>query len=265
MNDKPQTNLASIKGLASVKTALALVQTAYAMSLDGQLRATAGEISSKARNDLNLEITPSATGQYFSELGITTVNSHGKKRFVLDASELEPIKAQLITVCHELTDKLETSLREYQGLADTINGLEERLKENYRLKAREKELARQIKENQPDMKRLPYLEQEAERLRESANEAISLEKECRLLEKKLNSLPSLEKRKAALKEALEDYQADFYGIQSREAGLAREIEKLQKRKGWLELAELNEEIKQLSVQLGEKRSLADKLFGRNRS
>ena len=265
MNDKPQTNLASIKGLASVKVALALLETAYAMSLAGITRATAGDISSRSERNLNIAITPSVTGQYFGELGITTVNSHGKKRFVLNATELEPIRAQLITVCHELTDKLETSLREYQGLADTINGLEERLKETYRLKAREKELTRQVRENQLDIKRLPYLEQEANRLREAASTAISMEKECRLLEKKLSSLPSLEKRKAELIEALEDYQADFYGIQSSEAGLAREIEKLQKRKGWLELAELNEEIKQLSVQLGEKRSLADKLLGRNRS
>ena len=81
--------------LVGMRNALALIQTAYAMAVEGTTRATATQIADREANEYGYSITPSNVGQVFAALEIRTATSHGKTRFVLDIKQLEQIRINL--------------------------------------------------------------------------------------------------------------------------------------------------------------------------
>ena len=126
--------------LIGMRKCLALVQTAYTMATEGITRATASEISSRESIDYGHSLTPANVGQAFAALGIKTVTSHGKTRFVLEVKELEKIREVNVAYCEELSQKLEAYLESYQELNERVETLVARLKEFYQLKQTEKRL-----------------------------------------------------------------------------------------------------------------------------
>ncbi|BAQ35211.1 MULTISPECIES: hypothetical protein [Dehalococcoides] len=132
--------------LIGMKNCMTLFQTAYSMSLEGNRRATAGEIAARAASQFGLKISPSNVGQAFSAMSIATTISRGKAKYVLNPTELEPILRVGKEECTEISDKLEESLSEYQEIAGRVDGLINQLREALRLDGEERKLRAQIRQ-----------------------------------------------------------------------------------------------------------------------
>ncbi len=142
LNESIETGIS----LVGMRNCLTLVQTAYAIALEGVTRATATQIANKETNEYDSPITPSNVGQAFATFGIKTVTSHGKTRFVLDIRQLEKLREAAVAQCEEMAQKLEASLESYKELDARVEALVERLKEVYQLTNEEQEIKRLIGE-----------------------------------------------------------------------------------------------------------------------
>ncbi|AII58440.1 hypothetical protein X792_07060 [Dehalococcoides mccartyi CG1] len=132
--------------LVGMKNCMTLFQTAYSMSLEGNRRATAGEIAARAASQFGLKISPSNVGQAFSAMGIATTISRGKAKYVLNPTELEPILRIGKQECLEISARLEESLTEYQGIAERVDGLINELRETLKLDGEERKLKTQLRQ-----------------------------------------------------------------------------------------------------------------------
>ncbi|MFC1917201.1 hypothetical protein ACFLXH_00910 [Chloroflexota bacterium] len=271
------------RGLEEMKAQLALIQAACAIAMEGTIRATASEIAARAMTEFGMESTPSFAGQVFANLQIATVTSHGKSRFVLEKGELEEIRKGMVARCEDQIARLKESLKVFHDYHQTIEDLQNQWQEILDLRKKERELIVAINEERSKPSQLPQLQAEAIKYREQAVVAQELEKECHCLSRKVKSLPRLEEKKKLLNAAIREHEekekqltvkeqktiTKERWLAAKETELASSIEKLQKRRGWIDLAtleqtikEVKQELKQLSKQLGEKRSLVDKLFHR---
>ena len=259
----------ALRGLNNLKIQLSLVQAACLLSLEGTTRATATQIVEKAITEYSIEATASYTGQVLSNLGINTATSHGKSRFILDCEQLEPIRNELAVKCQELAARLEAAEETFRTLPDQILTLEARWKNILRLRAQERELRATINEERKTPDQRPALEAELNTLREQALRIQNLKEECRTLSTKVKSLASLEEKKKSLEAAVAQYQTAEREIAVKEDHLKQRIARLRERNKWATLANLEEaiisarqELDKLSQQLGEKRSLLDRLLHR---
>lgn len=275
-------NQASNK-LSEVNTGLALVQAASILALEGITRATAKQVTDKAIETYSVEVIPSFTGQLFSSLGITTVTSHGKSRFVLEYESLEKVRDAIVTRCEEAKVKLEAAIERFQELPRQIEELRQTWKDTLAMRSKERELIKLINEDRQNPSHLGQLEAEADRIRAEAAQVTEIQNECRRLSLRIKKLPSLQEKRKELKAKLAEYEEKENNLTSRmekvidkekritakESELSQRIIKLQKRTGWVELATIEaaiesgkQELDTLSKQLGEKRSLLDKLLRR---
>jgi len=138
----------TVSDLVGMRNALALIQTAYAMAVEGTTRATATQIAEREASEYGYSTTPSNVGQVFAALEIKTATSHGKTRFVLDIKQLTKIRDETFTHCEELSQRLEDSLASYKKLDTHIKTLIVRLQEVNRLKEQEQDLLRQLGETE---------------------------------------------------------------------------------------------------------------------
>lgn len=269
--------------LHEVTLELALIQAACIIALEGITRATAKQVTDKAKDIYNVELIPSFTGQLFSSLGIPSVTSHGKSRFVLDYESLEKVRDSIVTRCEEASVKLEAAIEKFQDLPRRVEVLQKTWKDTQAMRARERELIRLINEDRQKPSNLYYLESEADKLRVKAAQVNEIQNECRRLTVKIKKLPSLQEKRKELKAKIAEYEEKENNLASkmekvvdkekrisaRETELSQRIIKLQKRTGWVELATIEgaiesskKELDILQKQLGEKRSLLDKLLRR---
>jgi len=274
-----------MRSLNDLKISLVLIQAASAFTLEGTNRATASQIAERAGNDYGIEVTASFTGQTFSSLGIKTTISHGKRRFALDHELLEEIRRGIAAKCEDTAGKLEATLETFNKLPKRIKELQIRWREMIDLRNKERELIQTINEARKTPSRLPYLQQEFQKIQVESTRIKELRKEINALTRQIKKLPSLEETKKALKSKIEEYNNEAQKLEEKkqsinrneealtekEAGLDQRIDRLQNRMGWVELAELQESIentkKELDLvlrQLGEKRTILDKLLMKNR-
>ncbi|MFC2008108.1 hypothetical protein ACFLT0_00240, partial [Chloroflexota bacterium] len=171
-----------------------------------------------------------------------------------------------------------SAIEYFKDLPEKIDALEKEWKDILKLRDKERELAAFINAERSQPNNLLQLQTEAKRFREQAKYADELKQECTELSKTIRKSPSLEERKKQLNARIMDYnarvrqaQAQEQDIAAREQQLAKWITRLQERTGWVELAELQQsvrearkELDQVSKQLGEKRSLLDRILGRNK-
>jgi len=256
-------------GLEEMSVQLIILQTACIMCLDGIARATAGDIASRAIRDYNIEVTASITGQVLSRLGITTVTSHGKSRYVLEYDRLENIRKDMSEKCEEQSTKLKEVMKEFRYLPKRIKELEARWQEILNFRRREQALINAINENQAEVLKVKGLEARVASLEQRLEQVKGLEKECKILTRRVNKLPDLEERKKSLETSIRKHGSEVSKIEQREAELRSWIDRLQKRVAWANLADLEraidkgrQELEQLSEQLGEKRSLLDRILRR---
>jgi len=264
------TGGSACRGLMERKVTLALVQSSILMVLEGTNRATASEIAERAIRQYEIQATPSNVGQIFSMLGIGSVTTHGKRRFVLDPKQLEKIRENIEQQCHDLDLKLETSIKYFQVLPDRIQALEMRWEEIHKLIARENELKWMIQQSSQVTSRLYQLQEGAKRIQEQMKKADALEKECQELAQTLKKLPSLTERKKKLEARITAYKTDEGELAQQETNLQRTIEALKPRNGWVTLASLNEAIDRANHQLAainreinRRRSLLDRILHRD--
>ncbi len=271
------------RGLSDLKVQLALVQAASLLYLEGVTRATASQVVEKAIREYGIEATPSYAGQLFAVLGIGSSITHGKSRFVLEHDLLNKVRKALETKIEETSSHLKSSIEHFKDLPDKINALEKDWNDCLRLRQKEKELLRVINEEKSKPSSLRQLETEAGKLRERAKQTEALKQECARLSREIKKQPSLEEKRKSVEEAIAKYEEKAKNLaqreretnikeqntNNRETELAARIEKLQHRLGWVELAELKQHIKeakreldQLLKQLGEKRTLLDRLLHR---
>jgi DNA repair exonuclease SbcCD ATPase subunit len=258
-------------GLKSLKQVLALVQAAQAMALEGINRSTAAEVLQRAINDFGVDATPSVVGQMFSNLNIGKATTHGKTRLVLDSDELKSIKERISKVYENTAKDLEQSLNEFEGQSERVKALEDRWKEILQIRARERELVQLIQQDRQRPSRLPDLEQEMDRIKAEVDKCEALEKQCKELSLQIKKAPFLEAKKADLDKALSSYKAEEAKITQQEARLGEALDRLKLRSAWVQFVDLQysiqkarAELEELSQQLGEKRTLIDKLLGRNK-
>jgi DNA repair exonuclease SbcCD ATPase subunit len=294
---KPDENLLNVffgnnasQGLSELKIQLALIQAACTLALEGITRATASEISIRALHDYQVEASPSFTGQSFSNMGIRTVTTHGKNKFILDSDQLKKIRKELASKCEQAIGRLQQALEKFQGLPQKIDSLQEEWGKVRALRAKEQELIRVINADRQNPSQIKYLEAEYNKIQQRDERIVYIHKEIESLVQKEKKLPSLEEKKKAIETRIVDYEKKAQALAQKErdivlneqelakkeqqteqqlAVLSKRIEKLAVKIGWVDLATLTQKIAEarkeldhLSKQLGEKRSLLDKLLHR---
>lgn len=271
-NIKPLLVVRTLSGsaLSGLKMKLAILTAAANVASEGVNRATAAEVASKVPS--GFEVNASMVGQVLSELGLTTTVTHGKKRYVLSHENLEASRQSLETECNQLEARLAASAAGFKELSDHVQSMEASIKVRFQLKRKELELTQQLKESPDLTPRIINLQLRLTRLQEQASQAVKLENECNVLNDKIQQLPAIEQWKASLQEGISKYQSEERELTRKEAELSHIIAELKPRKGWVELAAINEailksrqELDQLSNQIGEKRSLLDKLLMRKKA
>jgi len=271
------------RGLSELKVQLALVQAACIMAIEGTTRATASQIAARAAADYGIDASASFTGQVFATLNVNTVTTHGRSRLVLNHDHLEEVRKGIAAKCEELATKLEETIKEFQDLPDRIGALQEQWNRIQQKRTRERELANLIIEDREKPSRLPQLEAEAQKIGQQAAIVQALEEKIRELSLKAEKMSELDEKEKSLEEVIAGYEEKekqfaarqkvtvtrWLKLKAQEEVIAADISKLQKRMGWVELATLEQsikearkELKELSKQLGEKRSLLDRLLNR---
>ena len=178
----------AMKGLKSQKVQLALVQAACTMAYENTYRATASEVLQRAMKDYGIEATASFTGRAFAVLGIRTVTSHGKRRFVLDSNQLEKIRQSISAECEESAGKLDEIMASFQELPNRIDSLQAQWQEIINLRSRERDLIKTINEARQQSSRLLELQAEARRLKEQEKQVDDLKEYCQALSQKIKTL-----------------------------------------------------------------------------
>ncbi len=275
----------SMRGIKDLKLTLSLIQSACSLSLEGTRRATAGQVTERAIKDYGLDVISSFTGQVFTSLGISTVIIQGKKRLVLEPDQLEQVMKQIIEKIEQLSKKHESNMAAFQDISEKIKKLEDQWNEVAKQRARERELTNAITGARQTPSKLPYLEAEYRKIQVEAANIEEIQNEIESLNKKIKSLASLDEKRTALKTKIKDHEAktaeltkqeqevtkNEKALAEKEASLAARINKIQQRQNWVSFAEVEEaiengekELDQVLRQLGEKRSLLDKLLMRNK-
>ncbi|ACZ62384.1 MULTISPECIES: hypothetical protein [Dehalococcoides] len=150
MKEDVRETIEAAREMTGARNILAVFQTAYVMALEGTTRASAGEISAREKKEFDMDITPSNVGQAFCAIGIKSVVSHGKVRYVLNTGELEKICKVAEENCKEMADKMEEALDVYKNLNDRVLGLLERLRDVLDLTSEERELEMKLKRLEED-------------------------------------------------------------------------------------------------------------------
>ena len=278
--------------LTNIKVVLQILQAAALMAQEGCARATAGEIAARAMKEFNIQVTAATVGLTLAPIALGKAVSHGKSRFLLDLNHLEEARRTTEGRAEEMIRNLEKSRAAFKELSGRIESLQEEWKKILQLHARRRELTKLISENQDQPVKMAQVEARWRQLQGEAQKAVELEKECQALSTKVKSLPSLKVKEASYQARLVEFHDQEKGMASREANFAqivnqwkererqlieREtrfqliIKKLTSRESLVNLASLDldievakAELERLSKQLGEKRSLLDKLLGRNK-
>lgn len=278
------------RGLSELKIHLALIQSACSLALGGITRATASEISVKALQDYQIEATPLFTGQTFSIMGIRSVTTHGKSKFVLDSDQLEKIRLELVSKCEQTLVKLQEAVEKFRDLPQKINAAQKEWNHLLALREKERELVKLINADRQNPSNVNHLESEYKKIQKRDEYIANIKKEIKALEHKEKTIISLEEKKMAIDLRLSDYEKKAQALTQKERDatlkeqelakkeqqteqqlvlLGKRIEKLAGKIGWVDLVTLNQkvaeakkELDQLSRQLGEKRSLLDRLLHR---
>ena len=273
----------SSQGLSELKVQLALIQTACTLAIEGIIRATALEVTTRAIQEYHIEATPSFTGMAFSALGIKTVTTHGKNKFVLEEGELEKLRAEIAQKCEETEDKLKETIKRFKDLPAKIDSLQNEWTKIRALRAKEQELIRVINVDRQNPPKTDYLEAEYKKIQQRNDRIALIKKEIDTLAQKEKNLVSLEEKKKAIEARIADLEKKSQELAKKEqetalkeweteqklSVLMKRIEKLAGKIGWVDLATLTQkveeaksELDQVLRQLGEKRSLLDKLLHR---
>ena len=269
-DQQPEENEAT-ENLARIRDHLVLMSTAHRMASMGTTRATVGQVTEKAKREQGLSLKPWEAGQVFSEYRVRRAVSHGKPRLVLDAQQLYRVCKQIESKVSEIAPEAEKASQEVEDMVRKVTGLEESHRKAQELMERERELNRFLFYSRGAEGRLADLERKAAELRDRASEVEDLERECARLEARLDELPALETSRQDLEARLAEHVQEEREVSRKEEALAERIQKLVGRRRWVYLAELNQEIEEaeadldrLRKQLGEKRSLVDRLRGKSK-
>lgn len=255
----------------SQKNALNIIQAALVMAMEGTSRATASDISERATKDFESKSIPSEIGQLLRQMGISSATSHGKTRLILDTDELSVIKDKLSATVIGTGKQLEDTIKQFGDISSRIRTLESQYKEALSRRMKEKELVQLIEHDRRTPSRLPELEHQADRIRQEADRVDELQKEIDEMAKKVKVLPMLEGRKVALQNSIRRYQDEEAKIKTEEARLGQYLEDLKKRQAWVTFVDLDfniqklkDELKEITDQINERRSLLQKLLGTNK-
>jgi hypothetical protein len=258
----------AMRGLRNLKLSLVILHAAHIMAIEGQTRAGAGEIAERANTGFLASTTPSIVGQILRGMNIQTTVTHGKPRLVLDPTILKMLVADITRACEATAAELEAALKGFQYLTSRVKGLEDQWNQTIQLRARERQLTRQIEEERRIPSKLPALEQEIARLKQEAADADIMRKECAELSKKIKVLPLLQGRRAALENSRRHYQEEEAQVKADEMRLGQALEALKERSAWVTYIDLDRniqrqrtELEEIAKQIGEKRSLLQKIFG----
>jgi hypothetical protein len=258
-------------GLESVRTQLTVIRAAYLLSIEGISRATAAEICQRTYDEFSLTLTPAFIGTTLIGMGISKTTTHGKSRFVLDADQLKEIVQRIEAHCQGLMDKLAATISRFAELPAQIDSLQAEWQKILKLQARKQELLRLTAQYRQQLANVPHLEDELKSLQQDAQKALDLEKEVKAMAAKIKEAPSLEQKKATLDDAIRKYNADEAQLRARESNLGLSLRDYRERNAWFDFQTLaynvrikKQELDEVSRQLGEKRSLLDRLLNRNR-
>jgi DNA repair ATPase RecN len=268
------TNLKGISARArlnDLNVHLAIIQAAYLLCLEGVSRATANQILQRAVSEFSLNLTASEAGTILIGFSLRKVTIHGKSRFILNQGELKELRFRIEQQLKENEDKLESAIKYFSSLSAEIQELQNRWKNIQEMFSRKNDLIKLINNNQSSVANFPALQAQWKLLQDTNQKMVQIENECKDLNNQIKKLPSLEQRKTQLVEAVKKYQVDEKQLVEKEARMGRVLTDLKERNAWVDYVTLalniqnaKAELDELSRQLGEKRSLLDKLLGRNK-
>jgi hypothetical protein len=257
--------------LNDLKLHLSVVQAAYLLCLEGVSRATTNDILQRASSEFSINLTASETGTILAGFSLKKVIIHGKSRFILDQEALKQIRSTIEHQLKENEDKLESAIKYFSFLSAEIQELQNRWKNIQEMFSMKNELIKLINNNQSNVANFPVLQAKWKLLQDTNQKMVQIENECNDLNNQIKKLPSLEQRKAQLVEVVKKYQAEEKQLVEKEARMGKTLTDLKERNAWVDYVTLQfniqnakAELDQLSKQLGEKRSLLDKVLGRNK-
>ena len=255
---------------------LMVAQTALLMSLDGTRRATATQISDRIEAEMGVDITPSRVGVIMSGFKVRSVVSSGRSRLVLDPEQLGNILGDMKAEAETVEPMVEKAIEAFGDIANRIESMRFRLARLKFLAQTEKELKALTERNRHRLSNLRYIEQRHIELQAQVRKVNQLEQSCTALGSQVEGLPSLEAEERRLRDLIVAHEGRAKEVPVREASLQRQelalaegLKAIEYREARVSLAQLQQEIStsrqdfdDLKKQIGEKKSIAQKMFGR---
>lgn len=247
---------------------LLLLRTAMVMAMEGITRAQVSEVTSRVKEDNDIEVPSWEAGVLFSRLGFRTATSHGRNRLVLNLDHLKELHQSAKEEVEVFAANAQETLEGFESVDDQIKELESKARGIIAADERVKKIRQFMFKNQNIVMTANSLEGEYLHLKRQAEKVETLEAEIDKLKARQIDLPSLEDRRHQLEEKVQDYEVEEKALAKEEARLKTWIQNLQERRKWMTAAEQEEEVaksraelNQLREQLGEKRGLVAKLLG----
>ncbi|MBI4337349.1 MAG: hypothetical protein HY683_05925 [Chloroflexi bacterium] len=268
-NDPTTAAQPVLMGLSTLRTRLALVHAACLMAMEGTTRAPVLQVVERAAEAYGVIVAASEGGQTFTALGVGTATTHGKVRLVLEPAQLQRIQERLAAQVEAAVAQVEEAVKRFGDLAARVAGLEEHLQQTVCLARRQWEIQEFVQQHRAIRDQAEAWEMEYDRAREEVARVEQLRRACADLDQKARALPDLQERRKALQQALRQHEADDAELAKQEKALADRVQRLRDRYQWVELARVQQaiedarrELDDLQRQLGEKRSLLGRVFGK---
>ena len=276
-------------GLQGLRSRLALVKAATLLALEGKTRATVTELLDRSEDEETLELSPGEAGQILSSLGLRRLTSHGRSRLELDPVKLGRIRHEVdleITAQEErytqeqvrliaLTQRVERLTQQAEAIKDLID------REGILRAYLQRHIPPQVGYSGPGSASFrgqagSILQYRVTRLQQEVAQVQKLEAAIKEMEGKVAGKAALEARRRKLaEEAAKVTEAEATLAKGeasqaqRKVQHAKRLQEYRYTSGVMRLAEVEQavaagrvELEQLSRQLGEKRSLLGKLFGK---
>ena len=274
---------------------LFVCQTALVMAVEGKARASATEIANRVEEEHPTMVTASVVGIILAGYGVRSVRSGGRSRLVLDAGQLQQIVQRIEKEAEAIGPEVERAVNRFGNVVDVVEQLDARVGRVRFLARRQQEMKEYLDKHRLAISGLYHLERQYQQAQGQVQRVAQLQGAIKSLGEQVKGLPDTETRRQELEQSIADHAARIKDLDRREKGLAAQQSQLESRTQQLsgrerrqaqenaavDLAELEaiiagrqkelddevktreREIRDLDKQINSKRSLLDRVLGRD--
>ena len=283
-----------LKTLGALHQSLVVLQAASLMALEGAARATASAIAERASEDSFFRVTPSIAGQILAALKVRRVTTRGRNFIVLEPEPLSSLHQTLAARVEEMAPKIEVAHAAFAGVMERVEALEDQLQTAYGMVLSARQLQEALNSCRGVEHRVRRLEREYTSIKQEAAREQRLQSAIEELQAKLGKGEELERRREDLERTVEVQTAREADLQRTANRLARQEQDLDRREAELgsrdrglrqrlaaldledleakarerkkqldeEIHERKRKLDEVLRQLGEKRPLLARMFGK---